>query len=331
MKNYSITTNTHNPWQNLAVEAYLATLIKQGDVILYLWQNQHTVVIGRNQNALRECKAQQLEEDGGFLARRTTGGGAVYHDLGNLNFTFLASPERYDLEKQLLVVEKACEKFGIKTRFSGRNDIVTEDGYKFSGNAFSFDKQCRIQHGTIMLDVDVEKLGKYLTPSVKKMESKGVKSVRSRVCSLKKYNSSITVGGMENALTEAFLELYGEYETLPTAMLENEKVRGIYDKYSSWEWRYGASPACEITHTKQFEWGGVEVQMKLDQMLIEEINIFSDMMNAKLPPKVTEYLKGKRYDMQDVEVEKSGDIFTTEEKVQVVEIVEWLRTVFTEN
>lgn len=196
MSNYFIQTYTWNPWHNLAVEKYLAGQIKKGDIMLYLWQNERTVVIGRNQNALRECRAQLLEEEGGCLARRTTGGGAVYHDLGNLCFTFLASPEVYDLEKQLKVIQHACRKFGIETSFSGRNDIITEEGFKFSGNAFSKTSQCSIQHGTLMVNVDVSQLGKYLTPSKDKMKAKGVKSVQSRVCNLQDLNPEVTTDDM---------------------------------------------------------------------------------------------------------------------------------------
>lgn len=324
MSNYMIQTYTYNPWENLAVEAYLAGLVEKGSIILYLWQNEHTVVIGKNQNALRECRAKLLEEDGGYLARRTTGGGAVYHDLGNLNFTFLASPEVYDLEKQLLVVEKACEKYGIKTHFSGRNDIVTEDGYKFSGNAFSFTRKCKIQHGTIMVDVDIEKLSKYLTPSVEKMESKGVKSVRSRVCSLKACNSKLTVEGMRSALAEAFGEVYGDYHLLSSNELDHEEIKQTCSLYASWEWRYGKSPTCEIEHIKRFSWGSVEVQMKLEQMKISEINIFSDTLDVEFPPKMEKYLLGKRYDMEDVNLAQAAGWFSDSQKEKAFDVTQWL-------
>lgn len=328
--NYFIQTYTHNPWYNLAAEKYLADQIGEGEVILYLWQNEHTVVIGRNQNAIRECRAQLLEEEGGFLARRTTGGGAVYQDLGNLCFTFLASPEQYDLQKQLEVIQTACRKFGIETRFSGRNDVITEDGFKFSGNAFSKNSRCSIQHGTLMIDVDVSRLGRYLTPSREKMKAKGVKSVQSRVCNLKELNPEITVEAMRQALKESFFELYGEFEELDSSVLENSEVQKTFETYSSWEWRYGKSPECETSYSHRFDWGEVEVWLKLHKMYISEITVYSDALDVELPRKLEQMLLNKRYDMADLELEKETAECTPEQKEKLRQVTEWLSGLWSE-
>lgn len=324
MSNYFVQTYTWNPWRNLAVEKYLADKIEKGDVVFYLWQNEHTVVIGRNQNAIRECKAQLLEEEGGYLARRTTGGGAVYHDLGNLNFTFLASPERYDLEKQLKVIQSACRKFGVETQFSGRNDIITEEGFKFSGNAFSKNSRCNIQHGTLMVNVDVSQLGRYLTPSKEKMKAKGVKSVQSRVCNLKELNPEITTDRMRQALKESFFELYGDFAELDPAVFENPEVQETYDLYSSWDWKFGKSPECETSYSKRFDWGEVEVWLRLKNMYIEEIKVYSDMLDVELPAKMEQIFRGKRYDMADLNPDESGRDCTPEQLEKVREMAEWL-------
>lgn len=324
MSNYFIQTYTWNPWHNLAVEKYLSTKIKEGDVILYLWQNERTVVIGRNQNAIRECRAQLLEEEGGCLARRTTGGGAVYHDLGNLCFTFLASPEVYNLEKQLQVIQAACRKFGVETKFSGRNDIITEDGFKFSGNAFSKTSRCSIQHGTLMVNVDVSQLGRYLTPSKDKMKAKGVKSVQSRVCNLKDLNPEVTTDAMRQALKESFEELYGSFEELDTKILDNSQVKETYELYSSWEWKFGKSPECETSYSKRFDWGELEVCLKLNAMHISEIVVFSDMLDVVLPGLLEHLLTGKRYDMADVNLDNELPDCTKEQKEKLCEVVKWL-------
>lgn len=310
MRNYFVESNEYNPWKNLAIEKHLADRVQPGDLLFYLWQNEKTVVIGRNQNALRECKAQLLEEEGGYLARRTTGGGAVYHDLGNLCFTFIASPERYDLERQMKVIQLACRKFGIETEFSGRNDIITKDGYKFSGNAFSVNKTCKIQHGTLMIDLNKEKLTRYLTPSEEKMKAKGVKSVESRVCNLKQLNADVTVEAMKKALVEAFVEEYGEYERIGLV----EDVQETYNMYASWDWRYGKSPECEVVHSKRFSWGEVQVHLKLKNLHIEECKVYSDSLDVEFPDKLESVLINQRFDMQNAE--------SDDEKVY--EVIKWL-------
>lgn len=313
MMNYLVESNSYNPWKNLAIEKHLADNVRPGDLLLYLWQNDNTVVIGRNQNALRECNTLLLEEEGGFLARRTTGGGAVYHDLGNLCFTFVASPERYDLERQMKVIQRACRKFGIETQFSGRNDIITEDGYKFSGNAFSVTAQCKIQHGTLMIDVNKEKLGRYLTPSKEKMQAKGVKSVKSRVCNLRDLNPSVTVENMRVALREAFSEEYGEYQVnLPD--INSPEIQRTYDIYASWDWRYGKSPECEVVHSKRFAWGEVQVHLKLKNLYIQECKVYSDSLDVDLPQRLEKVLISQRFDLQNVESDDK----------KVSEVLEWL-------
>ena len=187
-----IESGQFHPYKNLAVEEYLLLHCEPQECILYLWQNQNTVVIGRNQNAWKECKVESLEENGGHLARRLSGGGAVYHDLGNLNFTFLVSKENYSIDRQLEVIVKAVQKLGAKAEKSGRNDILI-DGKKFSGNAFFDSKGYYYHHGTLLLNVDTASMSRFLNPSKAKLQSKGIDSVRSRVVNLSSLCPDITV------------------------------------------------------------------------------------------------------------------------------------------
>ncbi len=202
-------SETTDPFANIACEEALMDAVQPGEYLLFLWQNAHTIVIGRNQNAWKECRVAEFEEDGGTIARRLSGGGAVYHDTGNLNFTFIAADEDYDLAMNMQVICDAVRSFGLEAELSGRND-VTIDGAKFSGNAFYRSSGRRCHHGTLMIDVDTAKLARYLNPDPKKLASKGVDSLRSRVANLSDLCPRITVESLSLALIEALTTACGK-------------------------------------------------------------------------------------------------------------------------
>lgn len=276
-----------DPWQNLAIEEYLLQNLMPNECVLYLWQNQNTVVVGKNQNAWRECQTKLLEEENGKLARRLSGGGAVFHDIGNLNFTFLVDRQLYDLEKQLKVILTAVQNIGISAKFSGRNDLVIED-QKFSGNAFYLRSKKAFHHGTILVNADFSKLARYLQVSKEKMESKGVKSVQSRVTNLVNHVPDLTIEKMKKAVVASFLEIYGgDGVELNPEEFDQKVLTQLYEKYASWEWRYGGSPSFDIILNTRFTWGDIEMGFSLKQGKITKANIYSDAMDedyiAKLP------------------------------------------------
>ena len=210
MKLQFVVSDQTNPYWNIAVENYLLSLPETEVVTLYLWKNRRTVVIGQNQNPFSECNVEVLEADGGFLMRRRTGGGAVYHDDGNINFSFVVPKALYDQTRQFRVIQRAVADFGIVTELSGRNDILT-DGRKFSGNAFSKGKYQDLHHGTILIKGNMEDLQRYLKPKPAKLQKHGVASVRSRVVNLSELNPEITSDSIVPHLRSAFENEYSEY------------------------------------------------------------------------------------------------------------------------
>lgn len=270
-----------NPWYNLALEEHLLKNVGRDEVILYLWQNQGTVVIGRNQNAWRQCRCKELEDDGKKLARRLSGGGAVYHDLGNMNFTFIMNRKNYNLERQLEVILRAVRKQGIMAEFSGRNDL-TVDGSKFSGNAFYFEENSAYHHGTILVDVNFSELAKYLQVSQAKMRSKAIESVKARVVNLKSLNPQLTIEKMADSVAEAFVEIYGGEKHIEVITPDNLDLQEQYQRYSSWEWRYGETPKFDVDFDTRFDWGEIEVGLSLRKAVIAAAKVYSDAMNPQL-------------------------------------------------
>ena len=289
-----------DPHENLAAEKVLMDALGPGEAMLYLWQNLNTVVIGKNQNAWLECRTSLLEEEGGKLARRLSGGGAVYHDLGNLNFTFLMCKEDYDLDKQVTAIQRACQLEGIQAEKSGRNDLLA-DGRKFSGNAFYQDKVHAYHHGTLMVNVDKEKLGRYLSPPKAKLEAKGVASVRSRVVNLSELSPGLTIESMRKHMTQAFQDVYGltaEVFTLDAAM--QAQIGQLKELYGSWDYLYGAPLSFTFSCEEKFDWGYICLQLDAKGGTILDVQINTDAMDWTLPESITKALKGCRFDTESM-------------------------------
>ena len=222
MYKYICSENT-SPYYNLALERSLFDFVDEDTVILYLWQNSHTIVIGKNQNAYAECKVDEFIKDGGTLARRPSGGGAVYHDLGNLNFSIICKESIAKEHTYQRIVKEALRIFGIVSEFNGRNDL-TVDGKKFSGNAFYVKDDVLCQHGTILINSDFKELSKYLTPDISKLERNHVKSVESRVVNLSEISDKITVDSMKEAMIKATNAVRLEEEPTESKVEEYKKI-----------------------------------------------------------------------------------------------------------
>ena len=289
-----ISTQT-NPYINIAVENYLLSQPSDGDVTMYLWQNSRTVVIGQNQNPYAECNVAQLEQDGGYLMRRRTGGGAVFHDLGNLNFSFVVPYEMYDTMRQFSVLRRAVETYGLDTAVSVRNDVLCQ-GRKFSGNAFAKGKYQRLHHGTILIRTDVEQLQRYLKVKPAKLQKHGVASVQSRVVNLSELVPEITAQNIVPRLIAAFEQEYGtplqtlDFDTVATL----PDVQKLYSEFASAEWKYGRWRQFEAQQSAQFDWGGVEVAVQVDEAdgFIRSVDIASDSLFPDIIEQAQQLLTG---------------------------------------
>lgn len=301
-----------DPYENLAIEKYLLDTVAPDQCILYLWQNQNTVVIGRNQNPWVECRTALLEEEGGKLARRLSGGGAVFHDLGNLNFTFLVSNENYDVDRQLSVIQKACDMVGIAAEKSGRNDLLAQ-GCKFSGNAFFKSKQNAYHHGTLLIDVDMGKLSRYLSPSKAKLEAKGVSSVRSRVINLKELAPELTCEKMRTLMVSGFESVYGLHaDTITLSEEEFSQIHQTARANSSWDFLYGTPLPFTFSCEARFLWGSIHLQLQTKSGQIIAVKAYSDAMDWQLSETIQQALTGCRFSLNNMQQALQQTISQTE-------------------
>ena len=294
MRNLWYVSHSPDGWQNLAVDEWLLDHLDPEDMILYFYVNENAVIIGKNQNPWRECSLQAMERDGVQLVRRITGGGAVFHDKGNLNFSFIAGEARYDLEKQMNLILQAVRSFGIPCQFTGRNDLLA-DGKKFSGNAFCARPGIKQHHGTLLLNADLGRLQNYLQVDPRKLKAEGVSSVRSRVCNLSEFTPEVTRENMLAAIRKAYEALYGPVTDFAPTPEQVAQMVPYVEKHSSWDWRLGKTPAFDLELDTRFPWGGVQLLLTLKESRVEAVDVYSDAMDVDMCRELRERLTGCRF------------------------------------
>ncbi len=277
------TAEHHNPWFNLATEDWLFKNFPEDEHLLFLWRNHPCIVIGRFQNPWMECNLDKMKRDEIYLARRQSGGGAVYHDLGNTNFTFMSPAGDYSVERNFSIILKALEQFGISGEVSGRNDLLV-DGKKFSGSAFRKNAKKAFHHGTLLINADLGGVSSYLTPHKEKLVSKGIRSVSSRVMNLHEAREGISHDNLSHAIIEEFFRVHSqrvEVEDLTIEKLRKEaSLYETYETYSSWKWLYGGSPKFVHPISQRFDWGLISFDLKIHNGIIQEAEIASDALSV---------------------------------------------------
>lgn len=295
-------SDSFNPHLNLATEEWIFHNLDPSQQILFLWRNEETVVIGRNQNPWSECNLAQMKNDKVHLARRTTGGGAVFHDLGNTNFTFLSPKESYKRDNNVQVIFDALKNFGITGEASGRNDLLIpfHDGpRKFSGSAYREKKDRAFHHGTLLLHTDLTRLGNYLTPNPKKLQAKGKESVRARVANLNEVSANIKHDQIVETMVASFEKFYGAIAEIESLTMESLKLipelKAQYDSLSSWEWLYGNTLEFNHKMDEYLSLGFFDFQFQVEDGVIKELKIFTDCLYPQLIEDLTASLRGQAY------------------------------------
>ena len=300
--------NTHtDPAFNLAAEEWL---LRHTEIdIFMLWRNAPAVILGRNQNTASEIDEKFVRERGITVIRRLTGGGAVFHDLGNVNFSFIQlgkQSRQLDFHRFTVPIMEALQSMGVNCQFEGRNDLII-DGQKFSGNAQLIEKDRVLHHGTLLFSAQMADLSNALSINPAKYADKAVKSVSKRVTNI----SSHLPAPME---VEAFIHrvmahVSGSAADFPQGLCADEEaaITGLVEsKYGTWDWNFGTSPSYGFTRATRTEGGVLEIHLDVRHGRIEQARIFGDFFNARPVAELEALLAGCRHERDDLEVRLNG-------------------------
>lgn len=298
--------NITDPRINLAIEEYALKYLDMEETYLLFYINEPSIIIGKHQNTVEEIHVDFVRENQIHVVRRLSGGGAVYHDLGNLNFSFITKDDGKsfaNFKKFTGPVIEALHKLGVPAELSGRNDILV-DGKKISGNAQYATRGRIFSHGTLMFDVNVENVVKALNVKKEKIESKGIKSVKSRVANIIDYlDKPMTIQEFRQVLLDY---IFAGQDPVPQYILTDkdwEKIHEISrERYSNWDWNFGESPAFNVKNAKRFPIGTIDVRLDVgEKSIIENCKIYGDFFGVGDVADIEKRLIGIRYDRDAIE------------------------------
>ncbi len=298
-----IPNESTNPYYNLAFEEYVLKNMPDDEEYVLLWQNAPAVIVGRFQNTLAEINTKFVKERGIKVVRRMSGGGAVYHDLGNLNYTFIVkhSPDKLlNFKKYTVSVMKVLKELKVDVEFKGRNDLTIK-GKKFSGNAQYITKNRLLHHGTLLYSSNLDDLEEALNVSADKIESKGIKSVRSRVTNICDHlQEDIGLQKFKELLLESIFNL-ANIKTKRLVPEDQAQIKELVKtKYSTWKWNFGESPAYNLSRTKRFNSGKVELKLYVKDGIIKECKIYGDFFGMKDIADIEHLLTGKKFEENEI-------------------------------
>ena len=323
-------SKTHDTAFNIALEEYCFKKLKDEDEIFLLWINEPSIIVGKYQNTIEEINTEYTREKGIHVIRRISGGGAVYHDLNNLNYTIISNRDKgqegFNFKEFSKPIIETLAELGVKAEFTGRNDLEI-DGQKFCGNAQAYIKDRVMHHGCLLFNVDFSALGNALKVSKDKIESKGVKSVRSRVTNILPHlKTPITVEEFGDKIMEYMKKQYPDMKEYVFSKEELDYIAKRAEIKRSWEWNYGESPEFNITRGKRFKNGRIQIFADVENSKIKSIKFYGDFFgkNEDLS-EVENLLKDVKYTREDVkeklETVDIGEYFSKFTVDEVVEVI----------
>ncbi len=301
----TIINDSKKPQYNLALEEYVFKYLNVDDDFILLWQNEPSVIIGRNQNTIEEINNTYINMHNINVVRRITGGGAVYHDFGNLNYSFISKKAEDNINnfrKFTQPVIDMLNELGVKAEFTGRNDITIE-GKKISGNAQSYYRNSVLHHGTILFDADLEMVTNVLNVKLDKIESKGIKSIRSRVTNILPYlEKEMTLDEFKDKLLKHILKTDNITSYIYTLTdSDKEKINQLMkNKYLTWEWNYGESPKFNLQKEGRYQGGKIDVRLNVVDGIIKELKIYGDFFGKEDISELEALLTNQRYDEKTI-------------------------------